>query len=425
MNRLKELRSNKNFKRVAENFFSLSILNGLNFVFPLILIPYLTRVLGVDGYGVYAFSFSILSYCMLLARYGFEFSATRQIAIVRSDKHKLNKLFYSVLFARIGLIGVAFIILNILILLVPKFTTIKEELFYGAGIFVGSALIPVWFFQGMENMKFMTLINFLVRLSSTVLIFVWVKSPDQIHVALGFQSVGYIFGGLVSIILAIKLFKLSFVFPHLKEVWFQLKDGWHLFISTLGMNFYRESNTIILGLLTNEMYVGYYAAAEKIIKAVQAITSPFVNAIYPFFSRKLNDNNSEDKSFKLYNKVGIYFGALLLILTVLVLLFSPWGVVHYLGSNYEHSILTIQILSFVVFLGGLNYYYGIIGLVNMKKEKYFTRSVWVAGVISIVVCVSLSNILFANGAALAMVSAELILFVQIMLYQKRFRVLQK
>ena len=77
MSLLNKIKGRADTKRLVENFFSLSVLNVINFIFPLILIPYLTRVLGVDGYGIYAFSFSILSYCMLFARYGFEFSATK------------------------------------------------------------------------------------------------------------------------------------------------------------------------------------------------------------------------------------------------------------------------------------------------------------------------------------------------------------
>ncbi len=268
---LKKLTRHKDFKALLENFVSLTVLNGINFFFPLVLIPYLTRVLGVEGYGVYAFTFAVLNYLLLLSKYGFDLSATKQVAIIRDDKNKLEQLFSAVLGARLFLVVIALVIIVVLTLFIPKFQKIDTVLYSGMGVFIGNALIPIWFFQGMEKMKFMTIINFVVRAVSTGLIFVFVKSPTDLALAFQFHSIGFILGGVLSLFLAYRYFKMRFVFPGLKSVKHQLQDGWQLFVSIIGINFYRESNVIILGFLTSNTFVGYYAASEKVIKAIQSL----------------------------------------------------------------------------------------------------------------------------------------------------------
>ena len=157
------------------------------------------------------------------------FLQRKQVAIVRAQRDKLNNLFFSVLTARVVLIFISFLGLLLVTNFITKLEEIKTELLFGAGIFVGNALIPIWFFQGMENMKFMTIINFVVRLISTVLIFFFVKTPDDINIALGFQSVGYVSGGLISLFLAINLFQLKFTLPSVKDIVYQL-TRWMAFV---------------------------------------------------------------------------------------------------------------------------------------------------------------------------------------------------
>jgi len=419
--RFKKILSKKDYRVLIENFFSLSVLNIINYLFPLILIPYLTRVLGVEKYGLYAFAFAIINYFVMLVNYGFDFSATKQVAIIRDEKETLNRLFSTVTTVRIMLAAISVLFLFIIVFLVDKLSSEKELIFSGIGIIISAAFIPVWFFQGLENMKLVTVVNFITRLLSTLLIFLFVKEQQDYKLALSFQSLGYLAGGVFSMILSFTAFKIKFAVPSLKELVFQIKDGWHIFLSTLGMNFYRESNTIILGFLTNFSIVGYYAAAEKLIKAIQSLTAPFVNVLFPYFGRRLNVGENIAKNMQLYKKLGVFYGILLLTISVMVLVLAPWGIKSYLSVAYISSVTNVQIMCMVIFFGGLNYYYGIIGLVNMGKEKLFAKAVWISGIFSVCICFLLSAKLLDKGASVAMVLAEFLLFIQILFYSKNGR----
>ncbi len=127
------------------------------------------------------------------------------------------------------------------------------------------------------------------------------------------------------------------------------------------------------------------------------------------------------KSFSLYQKTGLLYSLVLLLFSIVAFIAAPFIIKFYLGIDYQPALNTIRILSVIILVGGLNYYYGIIGLVNMSKEKYFTRSVWTAGLVSLMLCAVLAPGLKANGAAIAMVIAESLLFVQIFMHRKKIQ----
>jgi PST family polysaccharide transporter len=418
IDRIKSILKEEENKRVATNFVSLTGLNFINYFFPIIVIPYLTRVLGVEKYGLYVFSFAIIQYLTLIVNYGFDYSATKYIAIHRDDKDKISEVVIGLTLFRLFLSFVCLIIIFILLKYVPALK--KEYLLYlyGVGIFIGNSLTPLWLFQGMEQMKYVTIINFISKLISTLLIFIFVKQPADYSFVNLFYSLGYLVAGILSILLAFKAFQLKFKIPGLKFTIERIREGWSLFLSTVFMNFYRESNTIILGIIANYTIVGYYAAAEKIIKAVQSFIAPLSKAIYPYFGRKMNSENKKNAIHNLFTFNKYYaIGLSLIIITIII--FSPLIVKIFLGKNYGQSIFDLQILSLIIFFGGLNYTLGIVGMVNLSLDKQFTIFVFIAGITNIVSCVFLGKIFLDKGASLSLVLAEFILFILIILFFRR------
>ena len=190
---IKRLINNKDYLKLLENFFSLSVLNIVGYLFPLILIPYLTRVLGVEKFGLYAFSFALIQYFTILVNYGFDYSATKYISINREDREKISFAFYSILFIRLV---IAFICVVLILILTSAIDRIGNEYslyIYGVGIFIGQAITPIWLFQGMEQMKYVTIINFVAKLTSTILILIFIKKQsDYIYMNLFYISkIGY------------------------------------------------------------------------------------------------------------------------------------------------------------------------------------------------------------------------------------------
>ncbi len=189
------------YKQLIENFFSLSVLNGLNVLLPLVTLPYILSVVGKANYGAYSYIYVIVQYVILFSTYGFNFSATKQISQCRDDQDAVSRI-YSAVTACKALIAVA---ISALLMLFARWVfkdVVSTWMFvYGLGMIVGDVLTPVWLFQGMEKMKYMTIVNASSKILFTVLIFIVVRSREDYDVLILLNSCGYLLAGMLSLML--------------------------------------------------------------------------------------------------------------------------------------------------------------------------------------------------------------------------------
>jgi polysaccharide transporter, PST family len=275
-------------KSLLSNFFSLSTLQGVNMILPLITLPYLVRVLGVDNFGLVNFSLSIIMYFHILVSFGFELSATREISIHRDDKKKIAEIFSAVMIIKTAMAIISLFILSILIVAIDSLQE-HAMLYYATfGIVIGNVLFPSWFFQGMERMKYITYINVVSRVTFTILIFLLVQeSSDFIYVPI-LNSLGVIIGGFYSLWLIFKLFDLQLTLPNRGTLLLQLKDSYHFFLSRVANNGSRYYVTTVVGIYFGNIAVGYYSIVEKFFYAFMGLGGIISQTIYPYMSRTKN-----------------------------------------------------------------------------------------------------------------------------------------
>lgn len=398
----------KNNSKVINNFVSLVILNVVNYVFPLIIIPILIKRLGLEVYGEYIFAFTILSYLNLIVQYGFNFSATNKVAKNQENKALISSVYTSVTLSRIFFS----VIITVGILLSGFF--IKDQILMylmGIGIFFGQGLIPVWLFQGLEKMKYITIVNTIVRFFAFVLIILLVREPSDVNFLMFIQTLSFVLGGISSLFLVKYQLDITFSSPNIESIRENLFEGWSLFLSTIGMNLYRESNVVILGIVSGYTTVGLYSPAEKLIKGIQSFTNIIVTALYPHFSKQINRNGRQ--GYSSFLRIGKLLAIIFCIGAILIMLLSPYIINAYIGTGYYSTVIDFRILSLVILFGGINYYYGIVGLVNFNKQSLFNQFVWISGIIGISASFLLSYFFNDIGAAIAMVFAELFLCILI------------
>jgi PST family polysaccharide transporter len=411
---LLKLRRNREYNTIGHNIIYLTILNIVNYLFPIIIIPYLTNIIGVEFFGKFTFSYSVLLYIAIFVMYGFDYSATRLVALNKNSLGELIKIFNSIIIIRLMFASIASVVIIILIQFIDKLFEIRFLLYSGLGILFGLALFPVWLFQGLENMKFITIINSITKTIAGLAILFLIRRKEQYVFINAIYSISYLVSGLFGLALARNLFKIRFQFPGLNALIFQIKDGWSLFTTTVGMAMYRELNTIILGGFYDFTVVGYYTAAERIVKGVQVMISPFTQALYPYFSRKFDsDKETSDRHFQKIGKVYVLF----LIFTMLFVFSLAHIICRILGDDFLNSILNLRILSLVIVFGGLNYYYGILGMVSQGYSKQFSKIIWIAGICSILLCLFFSYLWADVGASINLVVSELILFILIVSFK--------
>lgn len=396
-------------KRLIENILSLSLLNGINMVIPLVTLPYLIKTIGIASYGAYSIVYAMIQYAILFSSYGFGYSTTQQIAQNRDNIDLITRTFNAVIVARISIAFIICIIMACICICVYS-----EDYFlmfiFGTGMIIGDILNPTWLYQGMEKMRFMTIINFISKMLFTVLIFIFIREPNDLLYVTLLNSAGYIVAGIVSMIFACQFFKIKVFVPHKEDIIFQFKSGWYIFLSTISMTLYRNSNIFILGFFVSESMVGIYSGAEKVIKAVQAMTTPISNALFPYVAKSFKTANLKTK-LELITKMSLWFGIILIIISIAAIIAAPIVTKILLDSIDEQATKLIITMTPVIVFGGLNYILGIVGLVNLNQQKSFFQYVMLSGIISIAMLLVFVNSLGIYSAALAMVTTEILLFI--------------
>lgn len=376
----------KNFnadkKRLISNFFSLSSVEAANYIFPLITLPYLVRILGPEKYGLINFAGAFIQYFVLLTDYGFNFSATKDISINRGDREKVLCIFNSVMFIKLVLMAISLIIMLALVFFIPKFRQDWLIYIYTFGMVLGNILFPIWLFQGMERMKLISLLNLLAKFIFVIAIFVFIRrQADYIYVPL-ITSLGFMTAGVLSLVIAVKRFGIIFRLPVKEDCIHVLKEGWHIFISTVSISLYTSSNAFILGLFTNNTIVGYYSAAERVIRSSHRLLNPLSQTIYPYISRLAAD--SKEKAAHFIRKVIVIFGGISFAVSVLLFALAAPIVNIIFGSQYEQSIIVLKILAFLPFIIALSNIFGIQTMLTFNMKEAFSGILIAGGIINIV-----------------------------------------
>ena len=399
-------------KRLASNIFSLGALQGVNYILPLLTVPYLVRVLGPEYFGLLAFATATIAYFILITDYGFNLSATRQISIHRDDKTKVNEIFSSVMMIKTALMLVSIVLMSLLVFSFEMFSQHWQVYFISFGVVIGQVLFPVWLFQGMERMKYITYLNIGAKTFFTICVFIFVQEQaDYLMVPL-LTALGFIITGVWSLYLVKKEFAVSFSWQPMQTVKFQLAEGWHVFFSNMAISLYTISTTFILGLFTNNTVVGYFAAADKIVQATKGLYVPVSQAIYPLIGKKIHEDKQVGLAF-IKKSTWIVGIGMFVISWTLFLLAEP--IVHLLlGSQYQQSVLLLQIMAFLPFIIALSNIYGIQTMLNLGYKHAFSRILVMAAIIGLGLSFLLVPIYEDLGAAITLLIVEV--FVTVVMY---------
>lgn len=274
--------------RIFQNLASLVFLKGFDYIVPLLLIPFLFRTLGVEAFGLLYFSQAFINYFLVVTRYGFDFYITHYLVLNLGNKNRLAEGFSAVITSKLIISSAGFLVM---LAIINSFDVFREHqliyiLYYG--IVLGDAIIPTWFFQAMERMKFITYTTMASRIISTIPMFVFVRSGEDVWIVPACYSVGSLSSGVIAMFIARRRFDMPFSPPPLRAVVEHTKKSSYFFLTTCCTSIQSETGIFLLGLVGGNYATGIFAAAQRIVSAYNGIVSPFQMVLYPYMIRTKN-----------------------------------------------------------------------------------------------------------------------------------------
>ena len=352
------LSKNKEAKTLAGNFMWLSLLQVAGYVFPLITMPYLARVIGVEGFGKVAFAAAIMVWIQTIADWGFNLTATRDVAQNRDNPQKVSEIFSNVLWARCALMLLSFIILVLLILVIPKFRENSAIILVTFLMIPGHIFFPDWFFQAIEKMKYITILNVLMKLIFTIAVFIFIKQPEDYILQPLFTSLGYVVSGLIALYYIVCKWDIRIKRPKWQSIKQTIKDSTDVFINHLMPNLYNSFSTMLLGFWCGGSAVGILDGGNKFTHIGNQLQMSINRTFYPYLSRKIYNH-------KTYTSISIGIS----ILMCLFLFFTaPLLVKYLLSADFADSIPVIRIRAISMVFYAIASAYGANYLIIIHKE---------------------------------------------------------
>ncbi len=391
-------------KTLAINFGSLSIVQVATYILPLIYLPYLVRVIGPDKFGAVAFAQAVVLYFSLITNLGTNLYAPREIAINKEDNFKLSSIVSNILFLKLIFLLLAFFIYVAAIYIVPQFKAERILFTFTGGYIIVTALMPTWFFQGIEKMVNIAIANLLSRALGVLLIFTIIRNAsDYIYVPL-INVLAQLLGLFFMYYIMIAKEKIKIVKPNISSIKKIIKESIPLFISNISISIYTGINTVVLGFLTNNTIVGYYSVAEKIIRAGLSIEGQLGVVFYPHISKMVSV--SKEKAITSIKKAFMVTMLFAIPVTIFIFFNADEIVRLVFGSKFSLSIIPMQILSFLFIIIGLSNIFGMQILLPFGKRKELMKPIITAGIVNLALIFYLVPILKQNGAALSWLISE-------------------
>ncbi|WKZ70630.1 MAG: flippase [Melioribacteraceae bacterium] len=392
-------------KKLAINFSSLTILQISNYVIPLITFPYLVRVLGPTNFGLANFAFAFLVYFNTVIEFGFNFSSTREIAQLKDDKNKINQLFNLTFFSKIILLIPISILYFILISIIPFFS--ENYLIYTIAFLsiIGNLLFPVWFFQGIEKMYYITIFNIFFRIIGVVFIFLFVIEEKDLITYLLITSGVLVLTGAFSIYFLLQQKLVDLAIPKFASIKQHLSEGFNLFSSQYLIMLYTTSNTFILGLISGNTAVGFFTGADKIRSAVQNIGGIAGQTIFPHISNLFRE--SKVSTIKFLKKYLIVIGIPAFLLSTFLFLFSEELILLILGEQYLSSVQILKWLAYLPFIIFLSNVFGIQFMLGQGFDSEFRKIIFIGAILNLLLLINFVPRYGAEGTAASMLITEI------------------
>lgn len=351
----------KEKKTLMNNTFSLYAMNIVKLIFPLLTLPYLTRILSTETYGVVTYVKSLIVYVQLFLDFGFLLSATKNIVVAKNNKKMINSIIGNTLFEKI-ILGVFVSILYIIACIVIP---LLKNNFLFCIMYLLSVLVTIFIldflYRGIEKMNLVAIPYIVSKIITLICTFLLVKNDNNIMLIPILELIGNSIAAIISI-LFLKIVKLKISFNNIKNFINDLKESSIYFISNFATTIFGALTTIVAGFYVSIEEIAFWGICMQILSAAKALYNPLTNSLYPYMIRK--------KDLKLVNKIS-NFMIIPMFIGIIIVVFENELVMQIIGGTKYIAaghILIYLLPAFVFSFYSMLYGWPVLGAIDKVKE---------------------------------------------------------
>jgi PST family polysaccharide transporter len=310
-----------------------------------------------------------------IADWGFNYTATRDVAKNRDDKEKVSEIFSNVLWARILLMLVSFVALAICVMTIPKLRENADVIMISFLMIPGHIMFPDWFFQAMERMKYITILNIISKTLFTIAIFLFIKEREDYILQPLFTSLGFVVSGIIAMYYILIKWKIRLHFTSFKVIIKTIKSSTDVFINNLMPNLWNALSTVLLGFLWGNVANGILDAGKRFQQTCGNLFGVVTRVFYPFLSRRIDQH-------RLYVKVSM---SLAFVMMLLLFVFAPIIIDIFFGEEFSESVIVLRLYAISLLFWALDNVYGVNYMLVNGYDKQLRNMTIIS---SIVACIS-------------------------------------
>ncbi|MFD2034405.1 oligosaccharide flippase family protein [Belliella marina] len=386
-----------------QNFIFLSIIQASNILITIISMPLLIQSIGMDQFGLVNLSLSVIIISNIFVSFGFNLSGPRDVAVNQGNRKELSLLISNIISGKVIIALIISVCLFFAIFGMDLFKEYQTILAFSILLLFSEATLPLWFFQGMEKMKLISMGNIFSKLIYLMGIVLFITTPEQskwVNFLLGGSALG------INILLLYYIrveMHIIFFKPRLKEIYTSLRNNIHYFLSNLSSYISLNGGLVILSFFASSEILGSYSLSEKIIMVARMFPSLLIQSIYPNATKLYNkDERLFIKFLRRVYRRGLIISFLIAIGTFFL---APFIVLVLSKSRLEDAILYLRVLSLIPFLACLNMANVLIVLVTNQQQQLFKVSLVACGYM-IIASIWLTSVYGALGVCIALLSTE-------------------
>lgn len=390
-------------KSLKKNYAYNMVYQILQMILPFVTAPYIARVFGTKGVGIFSYTHSIAYYFLLIGMLGINNYGNRSIAKVRDNKQNVNSVFFELYSVQLS-ISLFFLIIYVIIFII--FNKINRMIYIAQLPYVLSACFDInWFFGGLEQFKITVTRNIIIKIITTINVFLFVKKSDDVILYAWIMNIGY-FIGQCYLWLSIKKYISFCKFDFKKAISTHLKPMAILFIPMFATSVYRVMDKVMIGSLCSYSEVGLYENADKIVMICLGVVTAWGNVMLPRISNLVANNNIEQCNVYLRKSLQ-FISCITAAMGFGICSIANQFVTLFYGKDFLGSGVLLSGLSFtLIFIGWSNTIRNQV-LIPMEKDRYYVRAIVIGAVLNLIINTTLIPVFGSIGAMIGTITAEL------------------